>query len=281
MSRNDIEGWRRFAAVVAASLVALVVIGWRGGGLSDAMATGLFALSVAGFCVAMAGAILGEALLRVVLALAPLLAAAMAAIAALILPSALPDTAKSALIAGTVFATGWLAAFLAAEVQKARERAQVADDVLHALRSEVVTLLDKLDKHPIRADANRAQARILAKGKGFYHPFAASESPTTVYEGVKASLVVVDREALEPVLRFYAAFSELDALVKDFRTEACAALEADRRAALHEELVKQRLFTLFWALRALYAINRALSVANPDKIARSGRNPEVTLDDDL
>lgn len=264
------------ALLVGIGLV--VALNWPADPTAATAASVLAATIVVAIFFVAGGMLLAGVLLRVVLALVPIVALAGSLIWFVLVPNQDIGEARTALIAGTVIATGWVATFLAAEYQRARDRNQTQQDVLVALQSEVFAIIEKLDKDAIAADAERVQERIAAggDGAGAYYPFSVSESPPIVYQAVSGSISVLDAVTLEPVLRFYAAFSELTAVVADVRSAEFRALSADRRVAVHKGLTQNRIATLTWGLRALVAINMSLGANNPRGIPRSGRNPEIT-----
>ena len=179
-----------------------------------------------------------------------------------------------------IIVTGWLATFIFQEERRQRDRSEQELDLLMALRSEVFTIVEKLDKHPITRQAEEVERNIAMGGDdptGAYFPFSASESPATVYDAVSGQLHVINAATLEPVLRFYAAFSELGTMVADTHRAEFPRLEARRRITLHKELTQQRRATLYWGLRALEDINLKIGVPNPEAIPRSGKNEDVTL----
>ncbi len=225
----------------------------------------------------LAGWLLARVIFRVALALVPLVALATVVIGQVILPNESLKDVHPALIAGTMLATGWLATFLANEYQRTRERERTRRDVLLALRSEIFTIVEKIDKDDICASGNSVQAKITQGGDadGNYFPFSASESPPIIYQAVSGSIAVLSAETLEPMVRFYAAYSDLTAMVEDTRNEEFKSLSFERRIALHKDLVKNRTATLGWGLAAVKAANLALGVPNPGGIGRSGENPCV------
>lgn len=187
---------------------------------------------------------------------------------------------QQAIIAGLIIVAGWVAGFVFQEERRQRERKAQEFDLLLALRSEVFTIVEKLDNHAISDNAAKVQAKVRDHGDHpdkAYFPFAASESPATVYDAVSGQLHVIKPDTLEQVLRFYAAFSELATMVADTHRDEFRALEATRRASWHEELTRQRKATLYWGLRALEAVNRSLGVKKPEAIPRSGLNKDVAL----
>lgn len=213
------------------------------------------------------------------LVLLPILLTVLVPIAIVLTGDALDVRLRQAALAGLIIAAGWLATFIFQEERRQRDRNEQELDLLLALRSEVFTIVEKLDKHPITQQAKEVERNIAMGGDdetGAYFPFSASESPATVYDAVSGQLHVINAATLEPVLRFYAAFSELGTMVADTHRPEFFRLEAARRITLHKELVQQRRATLYWGLRALKDINLKIGVKNPENIPRSGRNEDVT-----
>ncbi|MEM6886832.1 MAG: hypothetical protein AAF636_01695 [Pseudomonadota bacterium] len=250
---------------------------WTAGvGTNDTfLFAGIFCLLL--LYVILAGRLLGGVLFRVLLALLPLLAGAALLIWTVILASErIEATAKPALFAGSLIATGWLATFLANEYQRERERLDRQRDTLIALRSEIFTIVDKLDNQDIDERASEVQTRIKdAPIETPYFPFASSESPVLVFEAVSGSISLLDTATLEPVLRLYAAFSDLTALVEDTRSTEFQELSPSRRISMHKELTLRRKASLLWGVRAYVAINKSPGLKRPERIRRSGLNEEI------
>jgi len=219
---------------------------------------------------------------RTLLVLAPFLALAafLVAVVLHLVPDDAPPLAPALLI-GTIAVTGWLITFLAAEYRIETEASRLRRDTLYALRSEIVTLLYKLDNTGIKAQAKLSQARILAGETGPsgktepYYQFATMESAPIVFEAVSAHIPKIDSATVEPVLRFYAEYTDLRQMVLDIRDDTARALPPERRVGLHKELTRRRIHTLEWALRAYVAINLELGMENPTGIKRSGENPGI------
>ena len=252
---------------------------WYLGEIPTAMAVPLGALLLVVLYLLAADRLLAGVLWRVLLTLVPLVAIATSIIWFLILPNEELREVRTPLIVGTVIAMGWLVTFLVSEYQRASDRAQKQVDVLLALRSEIFAVVEKLDKNPIEESAQTVQDSIKAGGNGTaaYRPFTASESPPVVYQAVSGSIPVLNAETLEPILRFYTAYSDLTAMAEDVRTKDFQSLSFERRIRAHIALTQHRRATLYWGLRAVKAINVDLGVKNPAEIDRSGENPEVTL----
>lgn len=190
----------------------------------------------------------------------------------------IPTGFETGAITGTLVATGWIVAFILREYEGARTRDQTRVDVLVALQQEVFSILEKLDERPIMQDATSTQARIVAGGEkaSRYHPVPSAESAPVVFQAVANDIKVLKAQTLEPVLRFYAAYSDLQSFIEDFRSPSFSALPVDRRVAAHGVLTKRRVSALIWGLRAIGAVNAALGVQNPNDINRSGQNPDIT-----
>lgn len=212
--------------------------------------------------------------------LLPILLVMLLPISLLLFSDSLDVRLRQAGFAGLMIAGGWLASFIFHEERKQRDRKGQELDLLLALRSEIFTVVEKLDKHPISQNAMSVQQKIVLGGDdaaSAYFPFSATESPATVYDAVSGQLHVIAAEALEPVLRFYAAYSELTAIVEDTHRDSYGKLNARRRVNLHRELTQQRRATLYWGLRALAAINLRIGVENPEELPRSGFNQDLGL----
>ena len=158
-------------------------------------------------------------------------------------------------------------------------RGASAGGVLLAVRRGIFAVVEKLDKEPIEESAKKVQGLIEAggNGTGAYRPFAASESPPIVYQAVSGSIPVLNAETLEPILRFYAAYSDLTAMAEDVRAKDFQSLNAERRVNAHMALTTHRIATLYWGLRAVKVINAEFGDKNPAVFERSGKNPGVKL----
>lgn len=194
----------------------------------------------------------------------------------------IPETLRQGAIAGTVIATGWIVTFVIAEYREERLRDEKRRDTLRALRSEIFALVDKLDNVAIAEQAVIVQNRMRAGaglkrggGEAPYHPFATSESAPIVFSAVAASVPLLEEATVEAVVRFYAEYTDLQALAGDMRSNFARSLPIWRRVALHEQLTRRRRSTLLWGLKAYAAINVELGVPNPNDIPRSGLNPDI------
>ena len=229
-------------------------------------------------------------LLRVLFALAPLLALALVLIWSVLLPDGrITEAVLPALIAGTIVATGWLVTFLVAEYRRLSEdearrtEKEVSRlDTLFALRSEIFALVDKLDNQSIAENARNVQ-QMIADGDGMdaegnrveYYPFSTRESEPIVFNAVSSLVPSLTPSTVDPVLRFYAEYTDMRSMVEDTRTELALSLPPQRRIALHAQLASRRKATLRWGLQALVQINRELGVENPENIQRTGKNADI------
>ncbi|MCA8880173.1 MAG: hypothetical protein KDA73_09490 [Rhodobacteraceae bacterium] len=184
-----------------------------------------------------------------------------------------------AVVAGGVVALGWIVTFAVQEYRRAEERADRVRDTLLALTEEIFTALDRLDAHDIAGEARDAQKKILSgEGEHPYRPFSISQSPPTIYESVSDSVALLPPGVLEPVVRFYAFYSDLTTIIEDTHRADHALLASKRRKALHEELTRVRAGTLYWAVRGLIAINREVRTKRRQKVPISSRNRDVWKD---
>lgn len=182
---------------------------------------------------------------------------------------------QAALIGGTIVGMGWIVAFLIAQYGEAKARDTRRRDTLLALRSEIFSVVDKLDNQPITESAKDVQNRIRTLGS-VYHPFSTIESEPIVLKTIGASIWSLEEPTVTAVLRFYAEHSDMCSMVEDSRSEFARALDADRRIALHKELTKRRAGTLRWGLKACVEINRELAI--PGKLTRSGVNIDIDVE---
>lgn len=247
--------------------------------LAAASALALYAL--------LSGWILVEVLWRVALAILPLVALAAFVILKLILPemerlavrAGQDDVlrgATNALIAGTVLATGWLASSVSSDFQKERERDRTRIDTLEALRDEIFTVVELFDATAQRKQGDLVQQKMRTSERCArpYNPVPSRPSKPTIFNALSSSIGMIEAETLQPIARFYSAYSELDSFIEDFRSEPFSSLPIERRVKAHEALTKRRVAVLFWAVAATEAINRSLGVRGA--IPRSGLNPEIT-----
>ncbi len=223
---------------------------------------------------------LGILVLRQLLVLLLVLAVTGSLNWVLIAHSGLPkEMLPSAITAGAI-AIGWIVTFSFREFERLAERNQTRRDVLTALRSEVFTAFQTLDATDWKSGATEVQGKIKDGGDGpdAYFPFTASESPPIVFEALAESIPVLEEAEIGPILRFYAALTDLTTVVKDCRDPAFVKLSAARRVKIHQRLTDTRLAALFWAVQALYRINTSLGVKNPQDIPRTGKNVDILID---
>lgn len=187
------------------------------------------------------------------------------------------DGAVRAVIAATVVVVGWFVGVVVQELRRQKDREDRRTDLLVALAEEVFAAVEKFDEEDIVGNARRICQRLSSEtAREPFVPFVFAESETTVYDSVSAELALLDGATLREVVRFYAAYSDLASLAKDLQAPSYGALSAARRWAAYRHYARQRMTVLYWALRALEAINRALGVEDPEAIKRSGKNAGIT-----
>lgn len=193
-------------------------------------------------------------------------------------PAVLP-----AALAGSVVAAGWLVTFVLRQYEAMQERDQTSRDTLSALREEVFTVLETLEKTDWKTSSKSIQRLIMSppSGEDAYYPFSSTESRPIIYETLASNLLLVDEVTARAIVRFYAEFNDLRALVEDTKREDFAALDAKRRAGFHVHLTTQRRNTVYFALRAIYRMNYTLGHSDPELIPRGNHsNADILLDKD-
>jgi hypothetical protein len=183
--------------------------------------------------------------------------------------------------AGSVVAAGWLVTFVLRQYETMQERDQTARDTLAALREEIFTVLETLERTDWLGSSREMQALIRTppEGQTAFFPFSSSERRPLVYETLAPNLLILDEVTTRAVVRFHAEFSDLRALVEDTKRADFKELLPERRAGFHVHLTTQRRNTIFFALRAIYRINLVLGTAQPEEIPRGvHKNIDILLD---
>ncbi|MEL6954434.1 MAG: hypothetical protein AAFN09_06385 [Pseudomonadota bacterium] len=195
--------------------------------------------------------------------------------------------AIGALFTGIVIVIGWLATSTATELRNTLndrraedQREKVRIDTLYALRTEITAYLDKLDSVDIIADGKSAVEEIIdgAKAETPYRPFLTRDSEPIIFQALSEQVVALGPDTTRQVVRFYAEYSDLQALIVQFNAPPAMAVAGERLARLYWLVVKRQATALYWALRAVVAINRALPSKNPTAIPRTGNNIAFTHD---
>jgi hypothetical protein len=281
------SGDRRLDVIVvgflALSFISCTALQWLNGSMTATIAATCAAAIFLIFYLLLVPDILRRTILQSFLVLAPLLVVVILVVWAVLLPKGVEDpAAQPALIAGTIVAAGWLVTYLVSEYREEKAIDVRRKDALHAIRSEIFSVVDKLDNQPIEEHAQEVQSKILSgegHGKGgrpnAYYPFSTMESEPIAFAAIASAIPSLKPDTVDSVLRFYAEYADLRRLVEDSRTELARALPPVRRVALHKELTKRRAGTLRWGINAYVAINRDLGVRNPDDVRRSGKNPNI------
>lgn len=218
-----------------------------------------------------------ETLKRGAIVLWPILLATLLPIAVVLFSETIDVRLRQAILAGLVIVAGWLTTFVFQEERNKRNRVQMRRDVLVALENEIIAFTEKLDSQPIAAHADSVQDRIRkpAPAGRAYQPFATTESAPIVFEAVSGSISLLSEETLEPVLSFYAQYTDMRAMVVDSHSDELRSLPPERRVAFHRQLTERRKLTLRWGLRALVEIRRAQGHARPERLNRTGLNPGI------
>lgn len=268
------DDWQLLAAVLLIAGLAL----WVTGAVWPVIA-----------CVAVAGVVLYASRLqapastlvaRIFGVFFPLLIVWLAAVYFIVtvLPAELKPV-KPALVIGTGVAFGWIVTFLSSEYQRLTVSEDTRRDTLVALRSEVLSIVYRLDLRPINADAADQQRKIIDEDKSlwpkkYYHPFPTSERAPIIFDSVGGSIPLFQPTTVKRVVRFYSAYADLRDIVEDFRSNEVKALSATRRAAIHGEMTSRRTEVLRLGIQAAEAIETELG--NPSyTVERSGKNNDI------
>lgn len=192
-------------------------------------------------------------------------------------------TLLPAALAGAVVALGWLVTFILRQYETLEDRDQTRRDTLLALRQEVFTVLETLEKTNWAENAKTVQAKIANPpgGKTAFFSFSSTETRPIIFETVAQNLRFMDEVTVGAVVRFYAEFNALRGLIDDTKRQDFRELDAQRRELFHVHLTTQRRNTIFFALRAIYRINVVLGRDDPANIPRGLHgNAEIALDTD-
>jgi len=149
--------------------------------------------------------------------------------------------------------------------------------MLIAIRSEITTLVEKIDSPAIRKSAKSVQAEInKSTAKKTYVHIATMESEPLVFDALVNNISMFDHETVRAIVRFYAEFTDLQAMIVDSRLTIIQDLPKDRRIRFHKALTWRRIHTLSKGLGAIEHINGELGCMRDQGINRSGNNPEIT-----
>jgi len=189
------------------------------------------------------------------------------------------------LLVGTASAVvavfGWFITYMLRLFEHRTEEQRLERRVLLALREEIFIVFEQLERINILRSAEMEKAKIENGGNSAgtrYTPFIPQISAATVFNGVALDLPRVSTAALQPIVRFYTAHSDLRAFLDDLARPEFASLSSQQRARAMDRLAKHRELTLIWAMRALISTNRLVGVKRAEAAPeRSGNNPEFTV----
>jgi hypothetical protein len=163
-----------------------------------------------------------------------------------------PTLLFGAVITGSVVALGWVFTYALQEYRRADERAQAVDDLLDALRAEIVDYLTD----EARGKLDRSMPDTLARitGEPGFVPFVPSGRGAVVFDALKDRLHLMPSAATDPVVQFYVQLQDIHVMSKDLQSEPFRNLPADRMAAAYREFMELRTDADALAKRALAAI---------------------------
>jgi hypothetical protein len=131
------------------------------------------------------------------------------------------------LLAGLVVVLGWLSTFLFQEERVEQERLAKQNDLLLALRAEILNYMWKFNE--VDFDKNLKDLRALRTNrKKVPLGFIPSQSELVVFRTVLGNLTVVDDTALHWAVQFYTQADDIAVLASDLRAPGFAAANTRR-----------------------------------------------------
>lgn len=163
-----------------------------------------------------------------------------------------PTILVGAVITGSVVALGWVFTYALQEFRRADERAQAVDDLLDALRAEIVDYLTDVSRGKLDRSMPETLARIT--GEPGYVPFLPTSRAAVVFDALKDRLHLMPAAATDPVVQFYVQLQDIHVMSKDLQSPEFRALPSDRMAAAYGHYMELRTDADDLAREALWAI---------------------------
>lgn len=195
-------------------------------------------------------------------------------------------------IAGSVVALGWIVASLLRQFEDLASMDRERLKVMEALAQEIFVIFEQFDRTDLAKEGGRQHDLILAGGleddepqappkfwqelagiktpERYYHPFITTPSEPVIFNALSSKVHLLATGEIEKVVRFYAAYSELQSYSADFLSTHITDLPAQRRANAQQLLEVRRRAVLLTAYDALLALAEALYTLRP--LVTSGKN---------
>lgn len=153
-------------------------------------------------------------------------------------PAASPLLLVGAVITGSVVALGWVFTYALQEYRRADERAQAVDDLLDALRAELVDYLTDESRGKRDRSMPEMLARIVAE-PGFV-PFLPTGREAVVFGALKDRLHLMPAGVTDSVVQFYVQLQDLHVMSRDLQSPEFRSLPPERMAAAYGEYIELR-----------------------------------------
>ncbi len=163
-----------------------------------------------------------------------------------------PALLVGAVVTGSVVALGWVFTYALQEFRRADERAQAVDDLLDALRAEIVDYLTDVSRGKLDRSMPETLARIV-DDPGFV-PFLPTGRDAVVFDALKDRLHLMPAAATDPVVQFYVQLQDIHVMSKDLQSPEFRTLPADRMAAAYRHYMELRTDADELAKEAFWAI---------------------------
>jgi len=204
------------------------------------------------------------------------LAGRLTGLVAAVGPGASPAFLVGAVVTGSVIAVGWVFTFALQEYRRADERAQAVEDLLDALRAEIVDYLT--DESRGKLDRTMPDTLALISDYPGYVPFLPTGRGAVVFDALKDRLHLMPSRATDAVVQFYVQLQDIHVMSKDLQSPEFRALPPDRMAAAYRHYIELRADAdelakeAFWAILTEQrqfppAVFAALKLAVPKRFA--------------
>lgn len=145
-----------------------------------------------------------------------------------------------ALIAGVVFASGWLVTIIFAQLGRARDKAERLRDMHKALYAEIRNAQAGLISEG-EAVAQRDRIIELMEKNPSFAPFISKEQYDRVFSALVRKLDVLPRLTIDPIVAYYSMISSIFAMAEDMRSDTFKSLSQDRRILMYQDYFDMRL----------------------------------------
>ncbi|NOX72719.1 MAG: hypothetical protein GXP03_03530 [Alphaproteobacteria bacterium] len=157
-----------------------------------------------------------------------------------------------ALIGGFVVALGWFANAARDRRAERRRRIEKVRDVQTAIAAEIVPYLEALELFDL--NQHLADMVDIMRGDGEYIPMVPTERNDTVFRAILPNIHILPEGVIRPVVRYYSQLFAIEAIIEDLRSDAFAAMGADRRETIYSDYISLKIQALNLGQQAVDAI---------------------------